>query len=111
MDSFYLRCNIVCLPTDREGLPKSLIEACNFSVPIVTTNIPGCELVVKNNYNGFKVPIKNSIDLARKLEILINSEKLRKKFGENSYKLAKKYFDINTIIEKHYLIYKKIYNG
>ena len=29
------------------------------------------KLVVKNNYNGFKVPVKNSIDLARKLEILI----------------------------------------
>tara|TARA_A100001011_G_scaffold374460_1_gene434980 strand:- start:2299 stop:3432 length:1134 start_codon:yes stop_codon:yes gene_type:complete len=108
---YFLSSSIVCLPTYREGLPKSLIEACNNGLPIVTTNIPGCELVVRNNYNGFKVPIKNVIDLTNKLEILIQSKVLRDKFGKNSFNIAKKYFDVNKIITKHILIYNKIYNA
>ena len=108
---YFQSSSIVCLPTYREGLPKSLVEACNNGLPIVTTNIPGCELVVRNNYNGFKVPVKNVIDLTHKLEILIQSKLLRDKFGKNSFKIAKKYFDVNKIISEHILIYNKIYNA
>lgn len=79
-------------------------------LPIVTTNIPGCHLVVKNGYNGYKVPVKNINLLINKLEILIKSQSIRKKFSKNSFSIAKKYFDIKIIITKHTNIYQKVLN-
>ena len=107
---FFKKSKIVCLPTYREGTPKALIEACVMGLPIVTTRIPGCYLVVKEGYNGYKVPVKNKNLLINKLEVLINSETVRKKFSKNSFSIAKKYFDIKIIIAKHIKIYQKVFN-
>ena len=107
---FFNKSKIVCLPTYREGTPKSLIEACVMGLPIVTTKIPGCHLVVKSGYNGYKVPVKNINLLINKLEILIKSKTIRKKFSKNSFLIAKKYFDIKIIIAKHSNIYQKVLN-
>ena len=110
IQSFFYKSKIVCLPTYREGTPKALIEACATGIPIVTTEIPGCQLVVKNGYNGYKVPVKNIKLLKKRLEILIKSKSIRKKFSKNSFSIAKKYFDIKNIINKHFEIYHKVCN-
>ena len=107
---FFNKSKIVCLPTYREGTPKSLIDACALGLPIITTKIPGCHLVVKSGYNGYKVPVKNINSLINKLEILIKSQTIRKKFSKNSFLIAKKYFDIKIIIAKHSKIYQKVFN-
>jgi glycosyltransferase involved in cell wall biosynthesis len=107
---FFNKSKIVCLPTYREGTPKSLIDACALGLPIVTTKIPGCHLVVKSGYNGYKVPVKNINSLINKLEILNTSPTIRKKFPKNSFLIAKKYFDIKIIIAKHSKIYQKVFN-
>ena len=72
------------MPTYREGTPKALIDACAMGLPIVTTKIPGCKLVVKSGYNGYKVPVKNINQLINKLEILIKSRAIRQKFSKIS---------------------------
>ena len=54
-------------------------------LPIVTTKIPGCQLVVKSGYNGYKVPVKNINLLINKLEILIKSKTIRKKFSKTVF--------------------------
>ena len=100
----------MCLPTYREGTPKALIDACVMKLPIVTTRIPGCKLVVKNGFNGYKVPVKNVDLLINRLEMLIKSKLLREKFSKNSFYIAKRYFDIKDIIKQHIKIYQKVYN-
>ena len=111
IDHFFYKSKIVCLPTYREGTPKALIDACAKGLPIVTTKIPGCHLVVKSGYNGYKVPVKNINLLIKKLEILIKSKTIREKFSKNSFSIAKQYFDIKSIINKHLKIYQKVYNA
>ena len=60
--------DIFVLPTYYpEGLPKSLLEAGAMSLPLITTNTPGCKEVVEDNYNGLIVNIKDQIDLAQKM--------------------------------------------
>jgi glycosyltransferase involved in cell wall biosynthesis len=103
--------HIVAFPSYyREGLPKSLIEACAVGRPIVTTDSIGCRDTVIDGYNGFLIPIKNSEALAEKLKILINDRPLRKLMGINSRKLAEREFSINNVVEKHLMIYNKLIN-
>ncbi|MDR2951261.1 MAG: glycosyltransferase family 4 protein [Prevotella sp.] len=100
--------DIVVLPSYREGLPKSLIEACAVGRPIVTTDTQGCRECVKENYNGFLVPVKDYKILSQKIEMLINDAQMREKMGENSRNLAEKEFSIKSVVQKHLKIYTEI---
>lgn len=100
--------DIVVLPSYREGLPKSLIEACAIGRPIITTDTQGCRECVIDEYNGFLVPIKNVDLLAEKMEQLINDSEMRKRMGKNSRAIAEKEFSIDSVIEKHLSIYSQI---
>jgi len=99
--------DIVCLPSYREGLPKSLIEAMAIGRPIVTTDVPGCRECVEENYNGFLVPSQNSIELARALEVLLLSSELRLEMGKNSRKKMLKELSLDKVISDTVAFYKE----
>lgn len=79
--SVYANCHIAVLPSYREGLPKSLLEAASCGRPIVTTDVPGCQDIVKNSKNGFLVPAKDSQALAEALSVPIKNKELRTQMG------------------------------
>lgn len=98
--------HIVVLPSYREGLPKSLIEACAIGRPIVTTNVPGCKEVVVEGVNGFLVPPKNTEALAEAIKKLIIDKELRIKMGIEGRKIAEQFFSIESVLEKTFAIYE-----
>lgn len=97
--------DIVVLPSYREGLPKSLIEACAVGRPIITTNVEGCRECVVDGYNGYLVPAKNIDVLSEKMEDLINNTEMRIKMGVNGRTLAEMNFSIDFVVEEHFRIY------
>jgi glycosyltransferase involved in cell wall biosynthesis len=99
---------IVCLPSYREVLPKSLCEAAACGIPIVTTDTVGCSEVVISGFNGELCKIRNHISLAKKLEKIILNHKLRKTYAKNSINYAKKNFDINIIGDQIVKIYNEL---
>ena len=61
----YRQCHMAVLPSYREGLPKSLLEALCCGLPIVATDVPGCrELVLDDHHRGILVPKGNAVALA-----------------------------------------------
>ena len=105
INKVYQQSNIVCLPSYREGLPKSLIEAAACGRAIVTTDVPGCREIVKDKYNGFLVPPKNAKLLAEAILDLINNNYLRNKMGKNGLKYFQNNFTIENIVSQHIKIY------
>ena len=93
--------SIVCLPSYREGFPKSLIEACGSGCAIVTTNVPGCRDAIINNFNGYLCKPKDTDSLTDKLNILISEKKIRTRFGINSRKLALMKYDLRIFVQKN----------
>ena len=88
-------CKCYVLPSYREGLPRSVIEAMATGRPIITTDVPGCRDTVINNYNGFMVKSHNALELSKAMIKLINqSEDDTRKMGERSLKLARDKFDV-----------------
>ena len=103
-------CHIMAFPSYyREGVPKSLIDACAAGRPIVTTNSIGCKDVVDDGVNGFLIPVKNSDALAAKLRILLEDKSLRVRMGKAAREKAEREFSIEEVIEKHLEIYNKIW--
>ena len=96
------KANCIVLPSYREGLSKVLIEASSMSLPIITTNVPGCKDVVIDGETGFLCKVKDSFDLAIQMEkmILLPKEELIS-MGENGRKRAVEVFDEKIIIN-HY---------
>ena len=69
--------NIICLPSYREGFPKTLIEAAAAGRAVITTNVPGCRDAIIPNKTGLLVQPKNSKKLADAIQYLIQNPKLR----------------------------------
>lgn len=110
MVEVYQNADIVVLPSYREGMPKTLIEAAAIGRPIVTTNAIGCKECVDEGVNGFKVPVKSSKELANALEKLIESKELILSMGEKSREKAEREFDVEKVINKHLEIYEMLNN-
>lgn len=103
------RSHIVAFPSYyREGLPKSLIEACASARPIVTTDSIGCRDCVDDGINGYKVAIKDPVALASKIEILIQDRELRLQMGAKSREFAEQHFSVDVVVRTHLNIYNQV---
>lgn len=110
MVSIYQDSHIVVLPSYREGMPKTLIEACAIGRPIVTTTAIGCRECVDEGVNGFKVPVNSTKELAEAIRILILDRELRVVMGQKSRIKAEREFDQESVIQTHMEIYKSLLN-
>ncbi|WP_300705020.1 glycosyltransferase family 4 protein [Bacteroides sp.] len=109
MIPIYENCDIVVLPSYREGLPKALIEACAIGRPVITTDVPGCRECVRWGYNGCLVPAKDEKSLADAVKTLLLDNKMRINFGLNSRILAEEEFSIDKVIQSTFDIYHSLY--
>ena len=100
--------DIYVLPSYREGLPRTVLEAMAMEKPIVTTDAPGCKETVENGVNGFLIPIKNSKALARAIEKLILNKDLRKKMGRASREKVIKEFSSEIVVSQVLRLYKDL---
>jgi len=100
--------HIICLPSYREGLPKSLIEALASGRPVVTTDVPGCREVVSHGINGFLVQPRDSHALAEALMNLISDKSLRERMGRLGRERAEKEFSSEIIIGQTLRVYESM---
>jgi len=110
MNNLYKLSSIVCLPSYREGLPKSLLEAQAAGCPVITADTVGCRDAIINNETGYLVPPYNSSEIVKKIELLINNSRLRKELGTKGINNANKKFGIDQILEKIFNSYEKLLN-
>lgn len=101
----YKKTAIVCLPSYREGLSRSLQEAAALGIPVVTTDAIGCKDAIIPNKTGLLCKVKNSLSLEKKLEILINNYKKRINYAKNGRLFAEKNFSLKKILDKNLEIY------
>ena len=106
--TLYAKSHIICLPSYREGFPKSLIEAVAASRAVVTTDVPGCRDAIIPNKTGLLVPVKDPQKLADALQWLIENPKERIAMGKEGRKFAEKEFPIEKIILSHLDIYQDL---
>lgn len=103
--SIYIKSDVVCLPSYREGLPKSLVEAMAIGRPIITADTIGCRECVEDGLNGFLVPVKDSIFLAEKIKKLVLDKELRKEMGlESRIKMVKE-MSLKQVVQQTFEFY------
>jgi len=101
-------CDIYALPSYREGVPRTLLEAASMSKAIVTTDTVGCREVVENCVNGLLVPIKDSESLAQGISRILSDDGMRTFMEKNSREKAIKEFAIEHIVEQYIKLYSEV---
>lgn len=97
---------IACLPSYREGLPKSLLEAASCGLPIVTTDVPGCREIVIDGENGLLVPPRDHHALAEALQLLIEDRCLRKRMGARGRAMVLERFTEQHVVAETLRVYE-----
>lgn len=108
--NIYQHSTIAILPSWREGLPKSLLEAAACGLPIITTDVPGCREIVTHEENGLLVPLQDAQGLADAIERLIQNPTERQKFGRAARKLVEDELNQNAIAQKTLAVVNQVRN-
>lgn len=108
MAALFATADMVVLPSYREGLPKSLIEAAACALPLVTTDAPGCREVVTHEVDGLLVPVKDAPALAGAIERLHLDPAWARQLGLAARARALREFDEKIVIRKTLAVYGEL---
>jgi glycosyltransferase involved in cell wall biosynthesis len=89
-----------CLPSYREGMPRSIIEAMMIALPVIATNIRGSREEVIDGETGILVPTKSVSALASAMEAFVSSPTTARRMGAAGRQRALDLYDEDRVIER-----------
>lgn len=110
VDKYLEVSDISMLTSLEEGLPCSFLESMNYSLPLIAFNKIWAQELITNEFNGYLINIDNTEQYAKAILELIDNEQKMKNFGNNSYKILNKSFNMNLWQQKMKEIFNKIMN-
>jgi glycosyltransferase involved in cell wall biosynthesis len=108
MPDLYALMSVLVLPSHREGLPRSPMEASSMGVPIVATDIRGCREVVRPDQNGYLVPVRDAAALGAAIERILGDPVLAARLGQRARELALAEFDEQIIFQRVVSVYQRL---
>jgi glycosyltransferase involved in cell wall biosynthesis len=102
------RAHIAILPSRREGLPLSLLEAAACGRALIATNVPGCREVARQAVNALLVPPEDPIALADAIQVLAANSELRRRLGQAGRQIVEAEFSSERIGSEIVALYLKL---
>jgi glycosyltransferase involved in cell wall biosynthesis len=106
---YYKASDIFVFPTLIELFAKVLIEAMAAGLPIVTTDAPGVDDIIRDNENGLKCRIGDIVGMAESIFKLFSDDLLARRLSENALQDAKNY-DWSKVTDKYFVLYRRLLN-
>jgi glycosyltransferase involved in cell wall biosynthesis len=106
--ALWARAHIAVLPSYREGLPLTLLEAAACARPLIATDVPGCRDIARHDRNAFVVPLGDVGALARAIECLAGDADLRRRFGQAGRQLVEQEFSSKRIGRDTVALYRRL---
>lgn len=103
--------DIFALPSDYEGVPRSILEAMATARPVVATEVGGVRDVVHHGRTGYLVPAGDQAALIGALQKLIDQPELRQRFGRAGRKLVESCFSEGMMVRRTLDVYEQLLNG
>lgn len=100
--------DVFVLPSWREGLPRSAIEAAAMGLPLVLSEIRGCREVARDGVEGLLVPVRDPDALAQAIERVLTDEPLRRKLGDAARARAFERFDERRVCDTVVASYRRL---
>jgi glycosyltransferase involved in cell wall biosynthesis len=100
MEEVYARVDCVVLPSYREGMPRTLLEASSMGLPVVATDVPGCRSFVRDGVNGLLCEPQSSVSLARAMRAVIEmSPEERQAMGKEGRAIVERDYNEKFVVE------------
>jgi glycosyltransferase involved in cell wall biosynthesis len=103
--------HMAVLPSHREGLPKSLLEAAACGRPMVATDVSGCREIVRDGVTGLLVPARDAERLAEALERLARDRDLRRRMGAAARDLVERELSEDVVVAQTLALYRSLAPG
>jgi glycosyltransferase involved in cell wall biosynthesis len=106
----YMRaCDVFVLPSVREGLPISILEAMSSSLPIVASDIPEiARSQVADGLEGYLFPVGNVSELASILRRLVQNRSERVRLGDAARRRVESEFSADVVDERYRMLYGEL---
>lgn len=91
------RCSVYVLPSYREGMPRSVLEAMAMGRPVITTDVPGCRETVVDGENGVLIPPRDADALYRAMASFIHNPCKLPHMGAASRRRAEELYDVRRV--------------
>lgn len=93
-------CSVYVLPSYREGMPVSVMEAMSVGRAVVASDVPGCRETVIDGENGYLVPLGDAEAIADRIKRLFSEFEKTVEMGSKSRVLTEEKYDQDKINEK-----------
>ncbi len=95
----------VVLPSYREGVPRSLLEAAAMARPVITTDAPGCRDTVIHGLSGLMCRPRDAADLAQQmLQFIALPETQRRAMGQAGRTFMEERFDEKLVLQRYMFV-------
>ena len=97
------RATAVVLPSYREGMPRSLLEAAAMARPLIATDVPGCTEIARAGENAILCKVRDAASLAEAMSAMLAlTPAERAAMGARGREIAEQEFDV-SVVEERYL--------
>jgi len=100
--------HLAVLPSYREGLPRTLLEAASCGRALVAADVPGCREIVAHEENGLLVPVRDASALADAIERLAADAPLRRRMGARSRERVEELYSDDVVISETFATYREL---
>ncbi|MFQ5873839.1 MAG: sugar transferase, partial [Dehalococcoidia bacterium] len=100
--------NLFVLPSYREGMPRTIIEAMACGKPVVATNIRGCREEVVHGVTGMLVPVRDAASLSEAIKSVLSNPDLARRMGRAGQQRVVEMFDERTVLERQIQAYSQL---
>jgi glycosyltransferase involved in cell wall biosynthesis len=112
MENIYSQVDCVVLPSYREGMPRSILEAGAMGLPAIATDVAGCRNIIVDGFNGLLCEAKSSESLMQAMiEIMDMTDGRLTAMGENGRRVVSERFSEDIVVEEAVAVVRSIREG
>jgi len=100
--------DIFVLTSLREGLPRVLVQAAAVGMPSIVFNVDGVPEIIKDNYNGFLIKVKDVEQLGNRIVKYMNNKELVLLHGRNGREFIENKWSLKGMVDRIDKIYQKL---
>jgi len=105
--AFWAKAQVAVLPSRREGMPLSLMEAAACGRAMIASDVPGCRQIVHHQHTGLLFPVDDAAALADAMARLASDQGLRTRYATAARKLVVERFAANIIGRQTVALYRR----
>ena len=103
--------DVFAFPTEyREGVPRVLLEAALAGLPVISTDMPGCDDVIRDGWSGRLVPTRSPRQMAKAIIGALTSRADARAMAKRAAEHVREEFGLSLTVSRYHEVYRTVLN-